>query len=96
MAYDTNGLERRPFDGRPLDPPPASRRRRAAGSHGSGCHPSNPEHGCTCGQAEREHEAAEMAELRAAGYALCPLCGMVYDPRTTEHFTPEQMMEIWR
>lgn len=93
---DANGLERTPFDGRPLDTPTIRRRRPTDSHHGPGCQPSNPERGCTCGQAEREQERAELAELRAAGYALCPLCGMVYDPRTSEHFTPEQMMEIWR
>lgn len=91
---DTNGLERQPFDGRPLDVPRASRQPRITNeNHGPGCRPADPERGCTCGQAEREQERAELAELRAAGYALCPLCSMAYDPRTTEHFTPAQMIE---
>ncbi len=93
---DPNGLERTPFDGRPLDlivvSPPYLRGRRHP-KHAAGCRPSDPEHGCTCGQAEREHAAAEFAELRRAGYGICPLCGSAYDPRTTEHFTPREMME---
>jgi hypothetical protein len=96
MTLDASGLERVPFDGRPLTLPTIRRRPRTTPGHGPTCRPSNPEIGCECGEDERRAEAREWAELRAAGLDLCSLCGMVYDPRTSEHFTPEQMSEVWR
>lgn len=57
--YDTNRMERVPFDGRysrPLNPPTRS----THAGHGPRCS-SNPSIGCVCGEAERQSEASEVA-----------------------------------
>lgn len=76
-AYDASGLERVPFDGRPLTLPPYSRRR-AEPNHGPTCRPSDPEIGCECGYAEWRDEMRERAEMRTLPPS-CPKCGEPID-----------------
>lgn len=68
-TYDSNGMERVPFDGRYDRPTHRPKRYRLAG-HGSGCS-ANPEIGCVCGEDDRQNESAPPdREMIPAAY-LC-------------------------
>lgn len=68
-AYDANGLERVPFDGR-YAPLPSRFRRPPERNHGPQCRTSNYEIGCVCGEDERRALRAERSERPS-----CPKCG---------------------
>lgn len=67
-TYDSNGMERVPFDGRYERPSRRIRRSRPTG-HGSGCS-SNPEIGCVCGEDDRQNEAAPPDRFIPAAYLM--------------------------